>query len=172
VFFINCFKSYRCKDDLLATSHFGKAFDLGCISIRKFISPCDLQVESGPTQRLTMCVSVMIYRKSLLHLQPFYIWTSINVKNRTQLRNHIYLSSTGGLVCVWRRVASLFIRLQRKGEGHESMPCCFLYHKRNSEASRLAELWENKLFFFSQSLSFFVIFFSWAAVQWFHFIVT
>jgi len=34
----------RCVDDLLATSHLGKQFDMGCITVRRFISPEEMQV--------------------------------------------------------------------------------------------------------------------------------
>lgn len=34
----------KCKDDVIVTSHFGKAYDIGCISVRIMKSPQDLSV--------------------------------------------------------------------------------------------------------------------------------
>ena len=34
----------KTKDDLLATAHFGIAYDAGCISIRQIVSPTELPV--------------------------------------------------------------------------------------------------------------------------------
>ena len=34
----------KAKDDILATAHFGKDYDMGCITVRRIVSPNDLPV--------------------------------------------------------------------------------------------------------------------------------
>ena len=34
----------KAKDDILATAHFGKDYDMGCITVRKIVSPSELPV--------------------------------------------------------------------------------------------------------------------------------
>ena len=34
----------KAKDDILATAHFGKDYDMGCITVRRIVSPDDLPV--------------------------------------------------------------------------------------------------------------------------------
>ena len=66
IFDINTFNSgVKCKEegDLIITSHASKAYDIGCISIRKMVTPTELTVVWSAYQVKGCFITVMVRTK-------------------------------------------------------------------------------------------------------------